>query len=151
MINLKRLKATLLISGLQQKDQPLFQVINQLIDALQEFVNEVSAALGPGGGGGTVNNITNNILQLMEQAGISSGDDIIIPGPPGANGTSGTNGRDGLTIPGMDGMDGQDQFYLIQSSIIDTYAVPLTNGDGEAPEIIFDSFGDVVMVTGIPT
>ena len=31
-----------------------------------------------------------------------------------------------------------------------TYDSPLTNGDPVAPEIIFDSFGDVVMVTGIP-
>ena len=30
------------------------------------------------------------------------------------------------------------------------YDAPLTNGDGFAPEIIFDSNGDVVMVTGIP-
>lgn len=31
-----------------------------------------------------------------------------------------------------------------------TYDSPLTNGDPLIPEIIFDSFGDVVMVTGIP-
>ena len=31
-----------------------------------------------------------------------------------------------------------------------SYDAPLTNGDGFAPEIIFDSNGDVVMVTGIP-
>jgi hypothetical protein len=30
------------------------------------------------------------------------------------------------------------------------YDAPLTNGDPASPELIFDSFGDVVMVTGIP-
>lgn len=147
MINLKRLKATLLISGLQQKDPPLFQVINQLIDALQEFVNTTTASLGPGGSSNTV--INNTIFQLLNDLGDSgNGDSSIIPGPAGSNGTI---GRDGLTIPGQDGIDGENQYLLIQSSIVDTYAVPLTNGNGEAPEIIFDSFGDVVMVTGIPT
>lgn len=149
MINLKRLKATLLISGLQQKDQPLFQVINQLIDALQEFINTTNTALGPGGGG-AVTNITNNLLQLIESSTDGGGDSLVIPGPIGPTGATGTSGS-GVTIPGMDGLDGNDQYWLIPSNVIDTYASPLTNGNGEAPEIVFDSFGDVVMVTGIPT
>ena len=37
------------------------------------------------------------------------------------------------------------------SSSVDTYAAPLTNGDSAFPELIFDSFGDVVMVTGLTT
>lgn len=47
-----RLKGQLLTSGLQQKDQPLFQVINLLIDSLGAIGIEAQAAIGGGGGGG---------------------------------------------------------------------------------------------------
>ena len=36
------------------------------------------------------------------------------------------------------------------AAVVSTYDSPLTNGDPLIPELIFDSFGDVVMVTGIP-
>lgn len=47
-----RLKSQLLTSGLSQKDQPLFQIINQLIDFVGKNANELNAFTGGGGGGG---------------------------------------------------------------------------------------------------
>lgn len=48
-----RLKSQLLASGLQHKDQVLFQVINQLIDAVKGNTQEIIDITGGGGGGGT--------------------------------------------------------------------------------------------------
>lgn len=36
-----------------------------------------------------------------------------------------------------------------EAGSVDTYAAPLTNGSPETPEVVFDSFGDIVMVTGL--
>jgi hypothetical protein len=47
-----RLKSQLLNTGLSQKDHPLYQVINQLIDNLQDTANELAAATGSSSGGG---------------------------------------------------------------------------------------------------
>jgi hypothetical protein len=49
-----RLKAQLLISGIQQTNPPLFQVIDQLIEFLQSSV-KTSSKQGPGGGTGVSN------------------------------------------------------------------------------------------------
>lgn len=43
MFDLDRLQTTLLKSGLQQKDQPLYQVINQLLQAVREFQDLILA------------------------------------------------------------------------------------------------------------
>ena len=39
---------------------------------------------------------------------------------------------------------------VTDAKVVSTYDAPLTNGDPATPELVFDSFGDVVMVTGIP-
>lgn len=123
MIDLKRLKATLLTSGLSGQNQPLFQIINQLIDALQEFINTTTTALGPSGSSTVINNITEQVVQLI-------------------NNNFGAYGNQ------------SNNYYLIENSstpVVDTYAEPLTNGSPTTPEVVFDSFGDIIMVTGIPT
>lgn len=43
---IQRLKAQLLTSGLSQKDQTLFQIINQLIDSLGATATEVNVTAG---------------------------------------------------------------------------------------------------------
>lgn len=42
-VDLSRLKTILLTSGLQKRDNPLFQVINQLIAAVQQNLGVVSS------------------------------------------------------------------------------------------------------------
>jgi len=49
---ISRLKAQLLTSGLSQKNQPLYQVINLLIDSLSDLASSTAAVSGGGGGGG---------------------------------------------------------------------------------------------------
>ena len=84
---LDRLKANLMTSGLQQKDNALFQVINQLIDYLRQLIITTSGAFGSGGSGGfllnatylTVNNesgIFPNSRRLLAGIGISFDDTI---------------------------------------------------------------------------
>jgi len=79
-----RLKAQLLTSGIQEKNQPLYQVIDQLLILFGQFVNEVDATLSPPGGGGvldgsilTKNNETAtlpNSLQVLAGSGIQFND-----------------------------------------------------------------------------
>lgn len=83
MIDISRLKSQLLISGIQKKDPPLFQVIDQLIrlvgDSLTISSSLLSSSSGSGGGSGKQG----------------------IQGMPGINGQDGLDGEDGF--PGRDG------------------------------------------------
>lgn len=82
--SIDRLKSQLLISGLQQKDPVLFQVINQLIGVQNQILNSLNS-LAPGSPGGSSTIIINNL------------------GFPGADGI---DGIDGDSIPGVSGIDG---------------------------------------------
>lgn len=55
-IDLSRLKANLLTSGLQQKDNPLFQVINQLIQFVEANIGNITTVISGGGSGGGLSN-----------------------------------------------------------------------------------------------
>jgi hypothetical protein len=87
-----RLYSALLNTGLQIKDNALYQVIYQLIGALNDIANTLGATGSGGGSGGAtiINNITNTIQQLMldgDSDGGGSGD--VIPGPAGLDGANG--------------------------------------------------------------
>lgn len=122
MINFdpSRLQHLLLNTGLQNKDNALYQVIKQIIDALTRAVsgiNDNSIIVQ--------NNSTTNTTSNIQSTPTQMGETIII----------------------------EENYYMTNGSTstsIATYDSVLTNGDPVSPEIIFDSFGDVVMVTGIP-
>jgi len=101
---LDRLKAQLLTSGLQEKNQPLFQVINQLIDTMRQGMNELSTSItnitpSPSGGGSSTI-ITNGagVMATDYSEQIGSDGPMGIPGPQGFPGPIGPMGP-----PGMDG------------------------------------------------
>lgn len=111
----KRLYATLLTSGLQQKDPALYQVIYQLIGALTSLTATVttSASLAPGSAG---SNIISNIFQLLDgsNSGDSDGNNLIIPGERGSTGAAGTQGIQGYQgNVGPTGDDGADADLLL--------------------------------------
>jgi hypothetical protein len=102
-----RLKSQLLTSGLSQRDQPLFQVINQLIDAVRGSLNLATSALDSAGTGGGTSGIgpqgpmgTTSVPCLDGENGID-GD----PGITGATGFPGSQGIQGF--PGLPGFDGE--------------------------------------------
>lgn len=100
-----RLKAQLLTSGLSQRNSSLYQVINQLIDALREGLNEIEtqvAAITPPSStptGGTT------IISGMPLGAISDDNQETDWnwGPQGLKGDTGATGAAGP--PGMDGED----------------------------------------------
>lgn len=113
--NLDTLRSQLLTSGLQQSNPSLYQVIDCLIKAIQQFqgitVGDISEI------NNTINNITNNITNLNGRNGTALGllldgindeNDSLIPGPKGDIGPRGLNGNNGLA--GIDGEDGVDGF-----------------------------------------
>jgi len=86
-----RLKAILLNTGVQQKDPPLYQFLNNLIDSVTSLENTVNSG-GGSGGGSSVTNIINYIQQILESSGSDGGGGDVIPGPAGAAGIDGANG-----------------------------------------------------------
>jgi len=99
---LDRLKSQLLTSGLQDRNQALFQVINQLIDAVRQGVNtlndNITTISSSSGGGGTTTIIGGG--NIMPRDGEDGEDGLTIPGPQGKQGPIGPQG-----VPGLDGTD----------------------------------------------
>lgn len=86
--DLSRLKAVLLTSGVQQTNNPLWQVINTLIDSLQRSMGTLQTKID--NAGSTVVNQT--LQQFFLDAGGSGdggGGGDTIPGPAGAPGANG--------------------------------------------------------------
>ena len=129
-----RLYQVLNNTGLQNKDNPLYQLLYSLIVAVQKVT--VTSGSSGGGGGSSTTNITNFIQQILESSGgdDSGGDGLVIPGPAGANGRDGIAGppgfsddsgssSDNMMIPGPKGDDGPMVPYFI--GVNETFLVPL--------------------------
>lgn len=105
-----RLKAQLLTSGLSQKNSSLYQVINQLIDALRQGLNEIETQVAAITPGPTVTSGT-TIISGMPLSSISDDNQETDWnwGPQGLKGDTGATGATGSTGPtGPPGMDGED-------------------------------------------
>lgn len=143
---IQRLKSQLLKSGLQNKDQPLFQVINQLIDAVNSTIQTISVATGGGGGSGgfapndasyatTEDEQTNlpNSRQIYPGPGIEfndQGQKLVISTalPFGLDSEPGEEGPQGP--PGIQGATG------LPGSVSTILGVPIPIIDTESDEII---------------
>lgn len=80
-----RLYQVLNNTGLQNKDNPLYQLLYSLIGQVLNLQNTSSGSSSSSGGGNTV--IINNGIPMMGLDGESGEDGM--PGPPGTNGTNG--------------------------------------------------------------
>lgn len=107
MIDPTRLYSALLNTGLQSKDNALYQVIHDLIGNLASISNQTNTIIS-GGGGSSSSIVNNTIIQSTPE---EDGQDglLVIPGPQGIQGTQGIQG-----IPGMDGDDGEDSIFLLR-------------------------------------
>lgn len=111
---LDRLINQLNTSPTAKADQPLWQVIIQLIRRLKEIESAVSSA-GGGGGSTIINEITEQTFIIQEGGG--DGEDGPI-GPPGIRGADGAIGPTGPAGPptigpmGIDGVDGDDGYPI---------------------------------------
>lgn len=105
-IDPSRLYAPLLNTGLQQKDQPLYQVIRDLIGNVVSINNKIA----PSSGGSSTTILQTNITQYLGLSDGDSGNGEIgppgIPGPAGANGSQGPMGSMGAILFSSDGEDG---------------------------------------------
>ncbi len=117
MIDLSRLQSNLLNTGLQNKDNPLFQVLTQLIKALQSINKDLASITTNTSNTQVITNIFQTIGSISESD--SSGDDgLVIPGPRGLDGISnvpGPTGPMGAIIFADAGEDG-DIFPPIQGN-----------------------------------
>jgi hypothetical protein len=105
--DIDRLKSQLLISGLQQKDFALFQVINQLIDRVKQLQSLIGSSSSGGSGGGS-SIITINTIGFPGSDGNDGADGDTIIGPPGIDGIIGPTGPMGAITLGPMGLDGID-------------------------------------------
>lgn len=104
-VNPDRLYQILQNTGLQNKDQPLYQLLFYLIGIIND-INNTSSGGGGGGGGSSTTVLINTLLGLPGDEGLNGEDGI--PGPAGAAGVDGANGM----VP-----------YFIAST--ETFTVPL--------------------------
>lgn len=150
---LDRLKSQLLTSGLQQKDQPLYQVINQLIEFVRQSINENQAAIDAITGGGALPTqsfvTTENELaglpfsrRIVAGAGIGFNNDgqrLVISGavPWGFDGEDGEPGFPGVIGPrGLTGPIGPPTGMLPSPDCDYDIETPLPIGNS-----FFPSFG----------
>lgn len=100
---LDRLQSQLLTSGLQERNNALFQVISQLIAFVRQNINATSAtitSLIPPPSPPSGSTVITNGGMMADVGGLDPngvGDTITIPGPPGPPGLIGPMGP-----PGMD-------------------------------------------------
>lgn len=121
-IDLDRLKANLLTSGLQIKDKALFQVIDQLIQSVREHVGQINATVGSGSNALS----TKSFITKNDEAGTL---------PNSIQLLAGDNVSFDDSVPGKRTIDVSGTG--VQWSV-------LTDGDLIEPELIFAS-GDVIM------
>lgn len=91
-----RLKGQLLTSGLSEKNQPLFQIINQLINAVSQSINDINTINTEMGGSGGTPIPTEKII-TTGSSDIPAIDGI--DGEPGPAGPIGQTGPRGLVGP----------------------------------------------------
>lgn len=107
----KKLKSQLQITGLQDKDNPTFQLLSQIIDFLGSLNSSISG--GSGGGSSTVTNITNIITGGPPGIDGNDGEDALgAPGAQGIQGITGSPGPAGPVIFAQDGEDGLSGFNI---------------------------------------
>lgn len=135
MIDITKIKTLLLNTGLQQKDNPTYQVFLYLIDGLNDTAKlaktttSVTGAVGPQGPPGPPG----------FSLGDSDGDGETIPGPQGVTGATGPQGVAGVIGPPGESSEGDGDFIVAYSpsqfamndmtptfiGINDTFVVPL--------------------------
>jgi len=85
-VNVTRLKSLLLRTGLQSKNQPLFQFLDELVTELVD-VNSVATASGTGT---TVINTIGSLIGILGGEGMDGEDGLSIPSTGGSGGGGGT-------------------------------------------------------------
>jgi hypothetical protein len=123
---LQKLQATLLTSGLQQQNQPLYQVIRELIKAVGDSLSNVLEVAESGGGSSitgdqTFLTVADELATLPQSSQLIAGDNVSFD--------TGVFGQLRIDVADMAGS---------QWSV-------LTNGDPVSPELIFAG-GDVIML-----
>ncbi len=120
-MNLDKLKAQLLTSGLQQKDPALFQIINTLIGELKTVIALVASGEVGGSGDSTYLTSTNELTDLPNSRRLEAG----------------------IRISFDDAVGGVRTINSDEPTFIEWDV--LTNGDAINPEAIFVN-GEVIMV-----
>ena len=124
---LQKLQTTLLTSGIQQQNQPLYQVIRELIKAIGDSLSNVLAVAESGGssavsGDQTFLTVDDELATLPQSSQLIAGDHVTFD----------------TSVFGQLRIDVEDMSGGSQWSV-------LTNGDPVTPELIFAG-GDVIML-----
>lgn len=107
MIDPARLYSALLNTGLQSRDNALYQVIHDLIANLVLVSKQTNTVISGGSSTSVVNNNNTQFLNSVSDSEIPGED-----GRPGVQGIQGIQGPQG--IPGLDGVDGEDSIFLLR-------------------------------------
>lgn len=148
-ISISRLRTVLMNTGLQTKDNSLFQIINQLIGELAGLEELLSGLIITGGGSGSTNINTIIAGALTGDNNGMSSDEYQSMLIPGARGATGANGISGNSILGMDGSDGIDAYPIPGARGIDGKdGIPIPGIDGLDADSLLVSPGGVYQILG---
>lgn len=129
MIDLARLKSTLLTSGLSQQNNPLFQVINQLLQAVRDLQEETQTS---------ITTVSGNVTGFENLRYLTHDNDL-------GNLPNSRHLIAGSNITFDDTMVGQRIINATGGSpTVEGYWSLLTDGNAIEPELIFTSNGDVI-------
>lgn len=105
-----RLYSQLNITGLQNSNPPLYQLLKLMIGAIAEIAVTASSSSSSSSSTVTINETIQQIVGSLSAISLSEDDNsnVMIPGPIGLTGPAGPQG-----IPGLDGIDGEEHFFLI--------------------------------------
>lgn len=124
--DLSRLQAQLLVSGLQQQNPALYQVIWQLIQNAKDFLAQLATISAASGG-------------VLSDASFLTYDSELLNGLPLSKELiAGTN------VTFDDSVFGQ-RIVNVEAAE-DGVWFPLTDGDPDEADLIFNSFGECIMV-----
>lgn len=104
-----RLYSQLNITGLQNSNPPLYQLLKLMIGAIAEIAASASSS-STTSSTVTINETIQQIIGSLSAVPSSEDDNsnVMIPGPQGIQGIQGLIGP-----PGLDGIDGEEHFFLI--------------------------------------
>lgn len=127
IVDLTRLKSQLATAKVRETDIALFQVINQLIDFIRQTNNQILS--GTTTGSGVTGLLTKTYITETDETAVLVNSRRMVAGL-------------GITLD----TSVAAQMIINSAAGADGIWVPLSDGDTIEPDLIFDSFGNCVMV-----
>jgi hypothetical protein len=128
IVDLTRLKSQLAAAKVRETDIALFQVLNQLIDYIRQTNNTILSGT-TGSGSGVTGLLTKTYITEIDETAVLVNSRALVGGT-------------GITLD----TSVAAQMIINSAAGADGIWIPLSDGDTIEPDLIFDSFGNCIVV-----